>query len=113
MMHNPTSSNRTKHIDVTHHFVRQCVDTAAILVTQVGTADIVADCLTKTLPTDDFNKCRAALGLTDREAEAARVGVLAPVHQADRALDAGGSDGQAGARADVAPGATATAAAQY
>jgi len=112
MMHNPTNSNRTKHIDVTHHFVRECVETAAISVTQVGTADMVADCLTKALPTDAFNKCRAALGLTDGEADAARVGVLAPVHKADRALDAGGSDGQAGARADVAPGAAATAAAQ-
>ena len=112
MMHNPTSSNRTKHIDVTHHFVRECVETAAISVTQVGTADMVSDCLTKALPTDAFNKCRAALGLTDGEADAARVGVLAPVHKANRALDAGGQDGQAGARADVAPGAAATAAAQ-
>ena len=112
MMHNPTSSNRTKRIDVTHHFVRECVETAAISVTQVGTADMVADCLTKALPTDAFNKCRAALGLTDGEADAARVGVLAPVHKADRARDAGRSDGPPGARADEAPGAAATAAAQ-
>jgi len=112
MMHNPTSSNRTKHIDVTHHFVRECVETAAISVTQVRTADMVADCLTKALPTDAFNKCQAALGLTDGEADAARVGVLAPVHEVDRALDVGRSDGPPGARADEAPGAAATAAAQ-
>jgi len=40
MMYSPTSFNRTKHIDVTHHFVHDCVKTAAISVTQVGTADI-------------------------------------------------------------------------
>ena len=78
LMRNPTSSNRTKHIDVAHHFVRECVDGGALEVEVVGTADMVADCLTKPLPTAAFNKCRAALGMTDGEAGTARVGVLAP-----------------------------------
>lgn len=76
MMHNPVSSNRTKHIDVAHHFVRECVESGTIQAVAVGTADMVADFLTKPLPTDAFNNCRAAVGLCDGETDAARVGVL-------------------------------------
>ena len=112
MIHTPASSNRTKHIDVTHDWVRKCVEAAAMSVTKVRPGEMVADCLTNALRTDASKTCRAALGLTDGVAHAARVGVLAPVHKADRAPDAGLSEGQSGARSDVAPGAAATAAAQ-
>jgi len=54
LIRNPTSSNRTKHVDVAHHFVRKCVDGGAHEVEAVGTADMVADCLTKSMPTAAF-----------------------------------------------------------
>lgn len=78
LMRNPMTSNRTKHIDVTHHFVRECVESGAITVVGVGTRDMTADCLTKPLATEAFNKCREALGLVDLTQAASRVGVLAP-----------------------------------
>ena len=73
LMRNPKRSNRTEHIDVAHHFVRECADGGAIEVEAVGTADMVADCLTKPLPTEAFHKFRAALGMTDMDFGTARV----------------------------------------
>jgi len=103
-----------KHLNESRMTLCRAGSSGAVRVSSAGTSflTMVADCLTKALPTDAFNKCQAALGFTDGEADAARVGVLAPVHKADRAPDAGLSEGQSGARSDVAPGAAATAAAQ-
>ena len=111
LMRNPTSSNRTKHIDVAHHFVRECVDGGAIKVVAVGTADMVADCLTKPLPTEAFNKCRAALGLTDGEAGTARVGVLAPEPDGGRTQSRAGTPGPPPAAPDVGASTPTTTAA--
>jgi hypothetical protein len=44
-----TSSERTKHIDVRHHFVKQCVAKGSISLVYVPTAFQAADCLTKSL----------------------------------------------------------------
>jgi hypothetical protein len=44
------ASNRTKHIDIKHHYIRELVDTKTVAVVSVGTADTLADGLAKALP---------------------------------------------------------------
>ena len=46
---NPKFHDRTKHIDVRYHFLRQKVDSEEILLTYLPTDDQVADVLTKGL----------------------------------------------------------------
>lgn len=63
MMNNPVSSTRTKHIDVCHHVVRDNVEAKEIVIEHVPTDAMMADSLTKPLPTTSFNRCRDAMGL--------------------------------------------------
>ena len=79
----------------------ECVDGGAIKVEAVGTADMVAHCLTQRLPTEAFNKIREALGLTDGEAGAARVGVLAPGPDGGRTQGRAGTPGPPPAAPDL------------
>lgn len=72
----PMSSNPTKHIDVEHQFVRQCVLSAVSMVTAVTAADMETDSSTKPPPTDAINKCSSAVGLVDGKTDSARVGEL-------------------------------------
>ena len=44
---NALTTNRTKHIDVRYHFIRQCVQRNQVKVIWVPTLDMVADILTK------------------------------------------------------------------
>ena len=44
---NAVTTNRTKHIDVKYHFVRQCVQRHQVSVVWCPTADMLADILTK------------------------------------------------------------------
>ena len=48
---------RTKHIDVWYHFVRDIVARGDIIVSKVNTYDNLADMLTKTLPIAKFEHC--------------------------------------------------------
>jgi len=111
LMRNPTSSYRTKHIDVAHHFVHKCVDGRGLEVEAVETADMVADCLTKPLPTAALNKCRATLGMTDGETGPARVGLLAPGPDSGRTQGGDGGPGPRPATPDVGASTPATTAA--
>jgi len=65
LMHNDVSSQRTKHIDVAFHFMREKVAAKVIDATYVPTGDMVADMLTKALPIAAFTACRKAAGLTE------------------------------------------------
>lgn len=47
---NPQVSDRSKHIDVKYHFVREQVDLGSVLVQYVKTSDNLADGFTKPLP---------------------------------------------------------------
>lgn len=47
---NPEFHNRSKHIDVKHHFVREKVEEGVINTQRVQTRDNLADVLTKALP---------------------------------------------------------------
>jgi hypothetical protein len=52
LAHNPEYHARTKHIDVQHHFIRECVENGTIQLKYCPTKDMVADALTKALPRD-------------------------------------------------------------
>ena len=55
--------NRTKHIDISHHFVRERVKSKEIDVVHCPSKDMVADVLTKGIPRVQFHKLRDLLGV--------------------------------------------------
>lgn len=54
---------RTKHINVKLHFIRDIVQSKEIEIKQVDTKDNAADMLTKVLPSFDFENCLGILGI--------------------------------------------------
>ena len=66
---NPQFHARTKHIDIQHHFVRECVQNEQIILTYCSTADMTADIFTKALPLPAFKKHALGLGLVDHTSE--------------------------------------------
>ena len=61
---NPAYHSRTKHIDVQYHFVRDMVESMKVLLEKVDTLENVADSLTKSVSTEKFSWCRAAMGIS-------------------------------------------------
>jgi hypothetical protein len=49
IVHNPEFHNRTKHINVRYHFLRQKVESKEILLAYLPTDNQIADALTKVL----------------------------------------------------------------
>ena len=60
---NPKFHNRTKHIDVAHHFTRERVISNELSVVHCPTEDMVADVMTKGLGRVKFEKFRDAMGV--------------------------------------------------
>ena len=60
---NPKFHSRMKHIDIRHHFLRDCVEKNWIVLKYVPTDDQVADIFTKALARDKFNHFRELLGV--------------------------------------------------
>jgi hypothetical protein len=60
---NPKFHNRTKHINVRHHFLQQQVDLKAIILKYMPTNDQVADVLTKGLPHGKHDCFTASMGV--------------------------------------------------
>jgi hypothetical protein len=58
-------SQRTKHIDLRHHFIRQLVEDAKIKVKLISTQDMIADALTKPLCVAKFQSCISHYGLVN------------------------------------------------
>ena len=58
--------NRTKHIDVHHHVIRECVEDKKISMKFVPTDDQIADMFTKPLGTAKFQKFRNLIGISSR-----------------------------------------------
>ena len=54
-------SDRTKHIDIRHHFIREKVAEKKIFVTWIDTKDQLADLLTKRMPTARLEMLRSKL----------------------------------------------------
>jgi hypothetical protein len=64
---NAQFSPRTKHIDIKHHFIRDHLEKGLIKLSYIPTEDNAADALTKPLDRVKFEKCRAKMGILNRE----------------------------------------------
>ena len=62
---NPKHHDRTKHIDVCHHFIRERITTDEIAVVYCPTDEMTADIMTKGLGAVKFKKFRDQLGVLD------------------------------------------------
>ena len=60
---NAKHHERTKHIDIAFHFIRERVSSSEIVVEHCPTNDMVADVLTKAVPRVKFEKFRSCLGV--------------------------------------------------
>ncbi|CAA9998103.1 unnamed protein product, partial [Nesidiocoris tenuis] len=60
---NPIYHGRTKHIDIRHHFVRNCVENGSVKLTYTPTTEMPADILTKPLPVNKHRQFTEALGV--------------------------------------------------
>ena len=61
--HNPVHHDRTKHVEVDRHFIKEKIDEGIISITYVPTSDQVADILTKGLHKPAFEKFVNKLGM--------------------------------------------------
>ena len=66
---NPVNHERTKHIGIRHHFLREKVEDNTITLSHVSSAENIADLLTKSLPQETFVKLRQLLGVTSRPSQ--------------------------------------------
>jgi len=60
---NPVFHDRSKHIDVRYHFIRECVDEGGIVLSYTETEQQLADVLTKALGRVHFQKLRDMIGI--------------------------------------------------
>jgi hypothetical protein len=61
----PVFHERTKHIDLRFHFIRECVEDGKVAVEHIGTTNQLADILTKSLGRTQFQDLRARIGIID------------------------------------------------
>ena len=54
---NAKSSNKTRHVNIKFHFVRDEVENGNIVMTYVNTKDMIADCLTKSTSKEKLVWC--------------------------------------------------------
>ncbi|CAM8956208.1 unnamed protein product [Rhodiola kirilowii] len=60
---NPVQHGKSKHIEIKHHFLRDCVEKELVTINFCRSEDQVADIFTKSLHKDAFEKLRMELGL--------------------------------------------------
>lgn len=60
---------RSKHIDLRYHYIRECVEQGRVDVTHVRTGDQVADALTKSLGRSRYTELRHKLGVFQCDAD--------------------------------------------
>jgi len=61
LVHNPRISDRSKHIDIAYHHVRDLVETGKLIVLHVPSTDNLADICTKALPGPRFHQLKDAV----------------------------------------------------
>jgi hypothetical protein len=69
MAKNPINHERTKHIDIKYHFIREMVESALIKLTYLQTEDMLADVLTKGLARDRHQRLCSMIGLQELTVE--------------------------------------------
>ncbi|XP_040258780.1 secreted RxLR effector protein 161-like [Aegilops tauschii subsp. strangulata] len=62
---NPVFHDRSKHIDVRFHFIRNCIEEEKIKVEHIPTGDQLADMFTKSLGRTRFQELRARIGMVE------------------------------------------------
>ena len=62
---NPVHHDRSKHIDVKFHFIRDCVEERVLEIEHVGTQNQLADILTKALGRVRFFEIRQKLAVME------------------------------------------------
>lgn len=62
---NPVHHDRSKHIDVKFHFIRDSMETGQVEVDYVRTQEQLADVLTKSLGRVQFTEMRRRLGVVE------------------------------------------------
>ena len=65
----PQFHNRTKHIDIPYHFIRDTLAAGEIVQQYLPTADMVADIMTKPLPHEKPKKHSGPMGLHSASAK--------------------------------------------
>ena len=63
---NPVFHDRSKHIDIRYHFIREMVQRGVVRLDHIGTNEQVADILTKPLGKVKFLTFRENLGIMER-----------------------------------------------
>ena len=63
LANNPVSHGRTKHVELKYHFIRDQVGQGKIILTYCPSQEMIADVLTKSLPTPQFQRLRDLLGV--------------------------------------------------
>ena len=63
--HDPVQHDRTKHIEVDRHFIKEKLEKGLICVPYVPTAQQIADILTKGLPKRQFDLLVSKLAMED------------------------------------------------
>ena len=64
---NPVHHKRTKHIDIKHHFIRQCLEDLSVGLVQIPTNENFADVLTKSLPFAKHSLFSGKLGVLTKD----------------------------------------------
>jgi hypothetical protein len=62
---NPVLHDRSNHIDVRFHFIRDCISSGVIETDLVKTGDQLADLLTKPLPRERLQELRVRSGIVN------------------------------------------------
>jgi len=63
LSNNPRHHERTKHIDIKHHLIREAINKGLVSIVKVSSAEEVADALTKPLGKQKFELFRSQMGM--------------------------------------------------
>ena len=63
--HNPVLHDRTKHIEINKHFIKEILESGQICIPYLPTVEQEVVCLTKGLPKNHFDRLVSKLGMKD------------------------------------------------